>query len=397
MPRCSRLRAAEGFPVSVELSAALTRRRADLATQASAAALYPGGAPPRPGTVLRRPDLGATLAAVAEEGRAGFYEGGAGTGIVAATGGRVTPADLARGQAEWVTPLGGTAFALTAWTIPPNSQGWLVPAAAWLFEQLSPPGDPGDPAYVHAQVEAYRAVAWERDDLVADPDFAPLPPASLVDPGRLTARARRLSADRASPWPAPRPAPGGTAYLCTIDAAGMAVSLIQSNFHGLGAGLGAGDSGVLLHNRGAGFTLRSGHPNELAPGKRPLHTLSPTLWTSAGTLRLLLGTRGGHQQPQLLLQTACHVLAAGDSPAAAQARPRWTMAQFGAGVESAMSVEARMPAEVVTGLRDRGHGIEPAASWEEGWGPVSMITVASSGVRTAAADPRVGTAAAAAR
>ncbi len=386
--------AAEGFPASPELAAALAAAHGDLADVQSAASLYPGRTAPEPGDVLIRADLAGTLAAIAADGRDAFYAGAAGEGVAAATGGEVTRADLDRDQADWIEPLGAPALGRTGWTIPPNSQGWLTLAASWLLERLDPPPDPGDPAWAHAQIEAYRAVAWERDDMVADPEHLAVPPDRLVDPDRLAARLPHLRPDAVATWPAPGPAPGGTAYMCVVDATGMAVSLIQSNFHGLGSRRGAGKSGVLLHNRGAGFCLVPGHPNELAPGKRPLHTLSPTLWTREGSLDLVLGTRGGHQQPQYLVQLAAAIFRLGDDPGAAQSRPRWSTASFGAGAPSRVEFEDRVPSRVTDGLRKRGHDVQLAGPWMGGWGPISVIAVAADGTRHGAADPRVTTAAA---
>lgn len=392
------IRAAGGFPASVELSAALHRVQERIGSQPSAAALYPGNAPPAPGQALSRPDLAATFTELAEGGRDAFYLGAVGAGIVAATEGRVTNEDLARRNVDWVEPLHLDLFGHTAWTMPPNSQGYLVLAAAGIFEQLGPPADPENPAYAHAAIEAYRSVAWERDALLSDPDFAATAPADLVDPARLAARAAEVSMERATRWPRPSATDGGTAYMCTADRSGLGVSLIQSNFHGIGSGLSAGATGVFLQNRGAGFCLEPGHPNELAPGKRPLHTLAPTLWTRSGDLALLLGTRGGHQQPQLLAQIASHLFYAGLSPAAAQAQPRWTMDEFGPGTGSNVIVESRTAPSVVKGLADAGHDVvERAEGWIGGWGPISMISVAEDEVRTGAADPRISTATAAVR
>ncbi len=194
-------------------------------------------------------------------------------------------------------------------------------------------------------------------------------------------------------WPSSREVPSGTAYLCVVDRHGTGVSFIQSNFMGIGSGIGAGEAGFFLHNRGAGFDLRPGSPNELAPGMRPLHTLSPTLWTdSEGDLAMVLGTRGGHHQPQLLIQMAAHLLLGGMSPAEAQHAPRWEIAPAGFGGATSLGVEPSTPADVVEGLRRRGHHVEVADESQPGWGPVSVITVDKEGVRTAAADPRVATA-----
>lgn len=375
--------AGDGFRVSTELAGSLARSAELIATQPSAVALYPDGGPPLPGAVVRRPDLAETLAVVATAGRTAFYGGAVGEAIVAATGGLITADDLAVVQAEWVDPLGMRLHGLEAWTVPPNSRGYLTLAATWMAERLG--SAPGSPHRHHDLIEAYRAAAGDAAELVADPAVVPLAAADLVDPERLAGLLPTIGPDVASRH-APAPATGGTAYLCCRDGSGMGVSLIQSNFHGIGSGLSAGDTGVFLHNRGAGFNLVPGHRNELAPGRRPAHTLSPTLWTDGGRLRLLLGTRGGHYQPQLLVQMIDGLLGAGLAPAAAMRRPRWVVE------DGTVQVESRMPSEVVAGLADRGHRVAPVGAWEEGWGPVAVVAESATKV-SAAADPRVSTAA----
>ncbi|MBT8197526.1 MAG: gamma-glutamyltransferase, partial [Acidimicrobiia bacterium] len=188
--------AMSGFAPGPELSKALERIQAMIGDQASAQALYPGGSPPGPDTVIRRPDYAATLQAIADGGRDAFYLGGPGAAITDATEGLLTEGDLARVQAEWVEPLGVPVFGHTAWTVPPNTQGYLTLAAAWIFEQLAPPRDHTSPDFHHAVIEAYRSIAWERDDLVADPDFAPLPPGDLVSPDRLAQAVDSISMER---------------------------------------------------------------------------------------------------------------------------------------------------------------------------------------------------------
>jgi len=385
--------AREGFPVSTELAASLARLEDLIAARDSAAALYPDGRAPDPGDVLTRPALAETLRAVADGGRDAFYLGAVGDGIIEATGGLITRHDLERRQTEWVEPASIDVFGLTAWTVPPNSQGWLTLATLRIFEMLGPPADPDDPAFHHALIEAYRAVAWERADTVSDPSTAPLPATALLDETRLAGKAAAIDADRPLTWPRQPPAPGGTAYLTTRDRDGMAVSFIQSNFWGIGSGRSAGATGVWLHNRGAGFELRPGHPNELAPGRRPLHTLSPTLWTGEDGARLILGTRGGDQQPQLLAQMAATMLYAGVAPDTAQRRPRWLIDDFASGDPPAIRYEPRFPPSTIGGLAARGHSLDPAEAWEPGWGPVSAITIGDDAIR-GDADPRISTSAA---
>jgi gamma-glutamyltranspeptidase/glutathione hydrolase len=384
--------ARDGFATSSELSSSLHRVLPLIASQPSAAPLYPGGKAPDAGDIVVRPHFAATLAAVASAGREAFYGGPPGEGITAATDGMITSADLERRQAEWIDPVGMEVFGMTGWTIPPNSQGYLTLAAAHLFERLSPQRT-STAASTHLAIEAYRALAWERDDLVADATTSPLSPGEMLDPARLEQRLLDIDADAAGVWPRSRNSPGGTAYMCARDQSGMGVSLIQSNFHGIGSGRSAGATGVFLHNRGAGFTLEAGHPNELIPGRRPLHTLSPTLWTDTSGLRALLGTRGGQYQPQLLLQVAADLWWYGMDPAEAQAAARWIADGWGRGETSRLQVEARMALDIRAGLEARGHQVHRAGDWEAGWGPVSLIVEDGDGPR-GIADPRVSTAAA---
>ena len=336
--------------------------------------LYPGARPPVVGKQLRRPDLASTLEIIAGDGRAGFYLGAAGEAVVRATEGAITSDDLQRVQSEWTEPLGLGVFGLTGWVVPPNSQGYLTLASAAVYERLGPPDDPEDPRSWHLAIEAYRSMAVDRDDLVADPDFAPELPESLLSDDRVAERAALVDPGRAGRFAAPSPGPGGTAYLAVIDREGLAVSLIQSNFMGLGSGLGAGAAGFFLHNRGAGFNLRPGHPNELAPGKRPLHTLSPSLWTRGDQIACLLGTRGGDYQPQLLLQVALRCLKAGIEPSDAQARPRWMVDPIDDD-SPVVAVEAHTPRRTIDELNRLGHNVSVRHDVQHGWGPVSLITI----------------------
>ncbi len=385
--------ASEGFPVSTELCGSLVRLQPMIASQASAGPLYPDDEPPPEGTTITRPGLAATLEAIASSGRDAFYSGRAGSGIIDASEGTIVTSDLERTQADWITPARLDVLGRTGWTIPPNSQGYLTLAMLWIFEHLDPPDDPNDALYQHLLIEAYRAVAWERADTVGDPETAVVTIDELLDPARLAGRSDRIRRDSVVRWPMPQPAPGGTAYMTVLDGTGVGVSFIQSNFAGIGAGRSAGSSGVWLHNRGAGFNLIPGHPNEYGPGKRPLHTLSPTLWTDGdGALSLLLGTRGGDQQPQYLGQFAAHHLHGGLCTDDAQAVPRWFMDQPVPGTDSTVAVESRMAPTTVDGLRARGHVVDLAAAHEPGWGPISAIDVA--GERKGSADPRISTSAA---
>ncbi len=384
--------ARSGFPASAELASSLGRLAPTIGDQPSAFELYPPGSPPVAGQTLTRPALADTLDRISRAGRSGLYEGPVAAGIIEASAGAVTPDDLAVDQATWVVPATLEVLGRTGWTVPPNSQGYLTLATLWIFEHLGPPEDPNDPLYAHLLIEAYRSVAWERADTVSDPDVDPYSPEELLSTGRLAERAGLISRDHTTRWPMPRPEPGGTAYMTVLDGDGMGVSFIQSNFAGIGTGRSAGATGVWLHNRGAGFNLIPGHPNEYVPGKRPLHTLSPSLWTSSGGLDLLLGTRGGDQQPQYLAQFAAHHYHGGMCTDDAQHHPRWMMDQPRPGCDSTVRIESRTAATTIAGLEARGHDVIVTHAFEAGWGPISAIDVG--GERKGSADPRVSTSAA---
>ncbi len=381
-----------GFQASDELAGSLLGLRDLIGDQGSSGSLYPDGEPAGAGATITRPQLANTLEAISDGGRIAFYEGDVGTEIIDTTQGAITPDDLARVQADWIDPLHAQLFGRTAWTIPPNSQGYLTLAALRIFELLNPPDDPGDPLYQHLLIEAYRSVAWEREDTAVDQDHASMARDALLAEDRLAERAGSIDENRPGRWPMPTPAPHGTAFMTVRDSSGMGVSLIQSNFWGIGSGLSAGATGVFLHNRGAGFNLIPGHANEFAPGKRPLHTLSPMLWTNGTELDLLLGTRGGDQQPQYLAQYAASFYHAGHDTDDSQVLPRWNMDQPTPGTDSAITYESRVAPSTVRGLIERGHRVELAGTHEGGWGPISAIDTRRE--IKGSADPRITTSAA---
>jgi gamma-glutamyltranspeptidase/glutathione hydrolase len=385
--------AEHGFEVSTEQASAFGRQAGVYRDNPAVAGFYPGGRPVERGETVTRPDLARTLRDVASSGRRAFYQGQAGEDIVAALGGTVVQEDLDRSQAEWTDPIGVQVAGLSAWTIPPNSQGYLGPAALAVFEMLQPPSDPESPDWWHLLIEAFRCVAWERNDLVSDPETVALPADLLLDDQRLARAASTVDPRHSGVWPAGMGSVSSTAYLCVVDASGLAVSIIQSNYNGTGSPHGAARSGFLLHDRGLGFTLMPGHPNELAPGKRPLHTLSPTLWTDGDQPRWTLGTRGGSVQPQLVAQLAARAILGGVDLEDAQVAPRWTVFDFGPGASSTPSFEPGIDEVVLTELRSRAHDLTVVDGPQPGWGPMSLIELDGS-VRRAAADPRVDTTAA---
>jgi gamma-glutamyltranspeptidase/glutathione hydrolase len=379
-----------GFEVTAEQARAFGLMADFYADNPAVSEFYPDGRPVKRGDRIRRSDLARTLESVADGGRDAFYLGEPGADIVGVLGGLITKGDLAQSCASWIDPIGCEVAGLTAWTTPPNSQGYLAPAMLAVFEMLGVPDDPNSPEWWHLLIEAYRSLAWERNDVVADPEHAPLPNELLLDRSRLERAAGSVDRKRAGVWPASLGAESGTAYPCVVDADGMTVSMIQSNYRGTGSVFGAPNSGFLLQDRGGGFSLMPGHPNELGQGKRPLHTLSPTLWTDGEEPRWAMGTRGGSVQPQLVAQVAARAVVAGLDLEEAQTAPRWTVQQFGPDSASRFAVEPGVAKETLGDLRERGHEIDELDQPQPGWGPLSIIEV-DGGVRRAAVDPRVET------
>jgi gamma-glutamyltranspeptidase/glutathione hydrolase len=345
------------------------------------------------GSLITRPGVARALADIAKHGRTGFYEGEFGENLLALGAGEYTAEDLARGQADWVTPLRAEAWDRILWTIPPNSQGYLTLAAAWIAAGLDLPEDPDDPQWAHLTVESARQAGYDRLDVLhehADGD-------ALISAERLAPRRADIEPNQAVPLGEPAPRAGGTMFLCAVDGDRMGVSLIQSNASGFGCGLVVPGVRIFLQNRGQGFSLTAGHPAEYGPGRRPPHTLAPALVTHPdGRLDRVIGTMGGDSQPQILLQLLARQLHAGQSPARSIAAGRWALASAdGAGGFATWSargrvnvaVEGHAPHAWIDGLRARAHTVQPTDAFAHGFGHAHVIV--DEGDRLAgAADPR---------
>ena len=384
----ARALAADGFPASPLLVASLGRldqpSRAHLGELAEQAT--------RPGARVRRPGVALALAALARGGRDSFYRGAFGDGLIELGEGQFVAGDLATSQATWEPPLSASAFGVDLHTIAPNSQGYLTLGACRLAERLDLPDDPDDPRWAHLLIEAATAAGFDRPDALHDrADGRALLAAidarlDLVDPRRAS---RRLLPTN----------DGDTTYLCTagVDRAGvrMGVSLIQSNASGFGSHLVEPTTGINVHNRGIGFHLAAGHPAELAPGRRPPHTLSPALASRQGALAAVFGTMGGDAQPQILLQIATRLFGHRQSPATAINAGRWALHGQATGFDTwtapdriGVSVEGHAPDSWSRDLADLGHRTSVAPAWDSGFGHAHAIVVEPDGMFAGAADPR---------
>jgi gamma-glutamyltranspeptidase/glutathione hydrolase len=341
-----------------------------------------------PDAVISRPGLARTLRAIADNGRVGFYEGEFGEGLREFAEGWVDATDLAGSQANWVTPLSETIFGVQVHTVPPNSQGYLALGSTWLASEHGLPSDPDDPDWAHILIEASTAAGYDRPSVLSETADGP----ALLQ--AIRGRLNMVDPAKASLRPTPHRL-GDTTYLCTMDAQGMAVSLIQSNAAGFGSWMVEPRTQIPLHNRGLGFNLFPGHPAEISPGARPPHTLSPLMVTGPGLLRGPLGTMGGDAQPQILAQVLTRMLHHGHSPEVAVNAPRWVLRGPVTGFdtwtgEEPASVVVEMGAEESwsQGLRAKGHTVRLGHALSGEFGHAHAILRDADGVMHAGADHR---------
>ena len=313
----------------------------------------PFGHAPASAETFRSPDHAATLRSIATSKSEAFYAGELAAAIerfAAETGGYLTVDDLAAHTSEWVEPIGTRYRGYDVWEIPPNGQGITALIALNLLEGFDIGERERDAAY-HLQLECIKLAFADAHRYVADMAHASVPVGGLLDKRYAESR-RALVGDRAA-TPAPgQPELSGTVYLCAADADGMMVSYIQSNFQGFGSGVVVPGTGIALQNRGAGFRLEPDHPNVVAPGKRPYHTIIPAFMTEGDEAIGPFGVMGGHFQPQGHVQMVLNQVDFGLNPQAALDAPRW---QWLSGL--AVELETGVSDDVERGLRARGHDV----------------------------------------
>ncbi|MFG1963627.1 gamma-glutamyltransferase family protein [Nonomuraea sp. NPDC049028] len=340
----------------------------------------------RAGDRVSRPGVARTLEAIAASGREGFYSGEFGAGLLEVGGGEYAESDLSSPLADWVEPLKMRAFGHDVWSVPPNSQGYLLLMSLGIVEGLSLPVSPGHAAWAHLLAEAARIAGHDRLDVLHESAK------DLLTSGEIARR--RSLIDPAAPLSVRAPsADGDTTYLCAVDGDGMGVSLIQSNAAGFGSLLFEPRTGINLHNRGIGFSLTPGHPAEYAPGRRPPHTLAPALITRPdGSLRSVVGTMGGDAQPQILLQVITRLLRYGETPGQAVSAPRWRLSPGDTGFDTWAApadpvIDLEEGATWADGLSALGHEVS-ARPYGSLFGHAHVIDVRPDGMLAGAADPR---------
>jgi gamma-glutamyltranspeptidase/glutathione hydrolase len=383
--------AREGVPIP-EYAARQWARSADRLRRfdESAETFLPGGSAPDPGDRFRNPALADTFETIAEEGVEAFYGGDVGEAVVEtvrAHGGDLALSDLEAHEGEWTDPISTEYGGVEVLEHPPNGQGTVALEALNVAAEFDLPADPTDPDRLHHLVEATKVAFADGYAHIADLARADLPLDTMLSEAYAANRAAEIGLDaqvyepRAGAW-----TPGDdTVYLTVVDGDGNAVSFINSIYASFGSGLTA--RGFALQNRGTAFSLDPDHPNAVAPGKRPYHTIIPAMLREDGEFRASWGVMGGSMQPQGHLQVGAAMVAGDLNPQAALDAPRFRWLE-----RKRIALEtSRLPDETVADLRDRGHEIVPEDEYfAEGghWGGGQVVVRRDDGTLIAGSDPR---------
>jgi gamma-glutamyltranspeptidase/glutathione hydrolase len=356
------------------------------------AVFFRDGRPLAERDLLAQTALAGTLEAIAERGPQALYGGPVGERLVErlrAGGSSMTLDDLAAHEPELDSAITLRYRDLHVSVVPPNSQGFALLEILGAVERLGIDPDPlGPDAALLAEV--FRVTSADRDRHNADPRSARVPVGTLLDDGHLAALADQVrTAEQVRTAQVPTRLDGDTVALVAADAEGRAVSLIQSLSDGFGSGILEPSTGVILHNRGSGFSLDPTSPNVLAGGKRPAHTLMPVLVHRDGRLAAVSGSMGGGGQPQINFQNLVRVFDLGMSPEAALDAARWLAGGMDVdNPERFVEAEARVPHDVRSTLEAAGYRLELLGERDEGVGHAHLITIAPDGTLEAATDPR---------
>lgn len=317
------------------------------------------GQAPRAGSLFRTPHVGATLREIADSKAQSFYCGELARAICAharVRGGALTLEDLARQWDEpgWMTPIRQDYRGYDVYQLPPNGQGITTLQALGILAHF----DSGvlgsaSPAAQHLMIEALKLAFVDTYSVIGDPCSMDADVAAMLSPARLAAQAERIDPQRAGDFGPAIPPWGGTVYVAAADASGMMVSLIQSNFLGVGSGIVVPGTGISLHNRAACFSLDRQHPNRVDGSKRPFHTIIPALVAKDAAPWGVLGVTGGPIQPQGQVQLLAGLIDGRGNPQAVVDAPRWKLEHNSLGLQ--LDIEPGYPEQAASALRAMGH------------------------------------------
>jgi gamma-glutamyltranspeptidase/glutathione hydrolase len=386
----------DGFPVTDVIANAWNGALRKLQTGPHAAEVFlPGGRAPKAGEVFKNPDLAGTMRLIAQKGTAGFYEGKTAEAILAVEkelGGTMTAADLKEYQPEWVDPISTTYRGWTVYELPPNTQGIAALMMLDMMEQY-PIGEYGlaSTKAMHVMIEAKKLAYADMIRYVADPKFSKVPTAAMLSKDHAKQRAALIDPAHAACTVQPSTfsgltdgAGGDTIYLSVIDRDGNIVSLIQSLYSSFGSGVVAPGTGVMLHNRGALFTMDEGHPNQIAPRKRPLHTIIPA-FMEKGDVHIGFGIMGGFNQAQAHAQFVSDIADFGLDVQEALEVGRFNKDSF-QGCD--VNLEVLLPEATRTALAALGHQVRTVQPRSGTFGYGQAVMSNGAGVHFAGSEPR---------
>jgi gamma-glutamyltranspeptidase/glutathione hydrolase len=333
----------------------------------------PKDRPPRPGERFYCPQQAETLEEIAATRGESFYRGKLAERIALASqadDGAHTVEDFAAHRCDWVEPLSIDYRGYRLHEIPPNGQGIAALMALGMLRHHDVAAMKVDGAdSLHLQIEAMKLAFADAYRYVSDPATMEFDARKLLADDYLARRAKSIDMKRAQNPPAGEPQDGGTIYLTTADASGMMVSYIQSNYQGFGSGMVVPGTGISMQNRGSGFSLEPGHPNQVGPGKRPFQTIIPGFLTKDGKPVMSFGVMGGNMQPQGHVQMVTRIVDYRQNPQAASDGPRWIVNNdFSVSLE-----EERFAPGVLDELKRRGHQIVPSEKAMFGFGGAQLI------------------------
>jgi gamma-glutamyltranspeptidase/glutathione hydrolase len=327
---------------------------------------------PHPGERFYCPQQAETLEEIAATKGESYYRGKLAERIALASrsdDGAMTEEDLAAHRCDWVDPISIEYRGYRLHEMPPNGQGIAALMALGMLRNFDLSSHPVDSAdSIHLQIEAMKLAFADVWANVADPAFMKVTPAEMIDDAYLAERAKLIDMKRAREHKPGLPRDGGTVYLTTADAGGMMLSFIQSNYKGFGSGIVVPGTGISMQNRGAGFSLAPGHPNQVGPRKRPFQTIIPGFLTRDGQPVMSFGVMGGNMQPQGHLQMITRLIDYNQNPQACSDAPRWIV-----NGDYTISVEEAMTASVCEELTRRGHRIVSSEVTMFGFGGAQLI------------------------
>ncbi|MCK6474720.1 MAG: gamma-glutamyltransferase [Planctomycetes bacterium] len=379
--------AREGFPVSEIVAGHMERVEPLLQNDAARAIFLPGGKPVGYGQTFRNTDLAATFEAIAAGGAEAFYRGPIAQEILRcsdAEGGYFGPDDFKSHASTWVEPVRAHFQGLDIYELPPNGQGVAALIALNVLTHLDLGKLKDDwPALTHAAVEAVKIAYAERNAHFADPETNPAPLDNLISMTFAHRAAGTIDASKAQPRTKSLLGheAGDTVYLCAGDGEGNLVSFINSLYMGIGSGVCAGKTGIMLQNRGAGFSLDESHPNHIAPGKRPFHTIIPGFALRNGKPHMAFGVMGGHHQAQGHVQFLVNLLVHEMGLQEALTAPRFDFRQ-----ENFVAFERDYPSEIIDALKAKGHRVVENETGP--FGGAQAVRRLETGALEGASDPR---------